>query len=326
MTNNKLLSASIVVSVFNEEASLNNLWQELHSVLSSIQNISFEVIFVNDGSNDSSQNIIESIVNNSKFSEFEFTTINFSRNFGHEAAMIAGIDSSTKQAVICLDSDLQHPPSLIPKMIQEYHNGYEIVNTKRIKRMDNGFVKNVLSKFFYKFLNLLSEYSFEKNSSDFFLISRRVADLLKNNFRENNRFLRGYIQTIGFTKTSISFEAPARLAGKSSYSLRSLIKLSFEAVFTFSNKPLRMALFISLFFTIFTTGIMGYSLIVHFFGKTPPSGYTTLIIFQSVCFTIIFLLIGILSLYFGKSLNEIRQRPIYIIDSLSKKNTKETVE
>ncbi|MCO6499780.1 MAG: glycosyltransferase family 2 protein [Vicingus serpentipes] len=322
MLKNKLNSLSVVVSVFNEEASLNNLWRELYTVLSGIHDVSFEIVFVNDGSKDNSLSVIQSIVEDNQFSKFEFITINFSRNFGHEAAMIAGIDSSKNEAVVCLDADLQHPPKLIPAMIQEYNNGYEIVNTTRIKRMDNGMVKNMFSKFFYKLLNTLSEYSFEKNSSDFFLISRRVADLLKNNFREHNRFLRGYIQTIGFTKTSIPFEAPARADGKSSYSLSNLIKLSFIAIFTFSNKPLRIALFISLFFIFFTTSISVYSLFIFFFGETPPSGYTTLIIFQSVCFTIIFLLIGILSIYFGKSLNEIRQRPIYIIESLSKKNTK----
>ena len=221
----------------------------------------------------------------------EFILIDFSKNYGHESAMIAGIDVATKDSIVCLDADLQHPPEKIIEMVNSFNNGYEIVTMIREKREDNGLIKNLVSKLFYRFLNTASEHNFDNSASDFFMISKRISQILKENFREKNRFLRGYIQAIGFSKTSLYFDAPARLSGKSSYSFLSLVRLSFNAIFSFSNKPLQISLFISVLFALFTTSFMGYSLWVYLFGNTPPSGYTTLIIFQSMCFTVLFLLI-----------------------------------
>ncbi len=321
-----LKSISVVVSIYNEEDSLPFFWESLYSVIIGLKDISFEVIFINDGSNDNSCRIINEIINSKTFSSVEFISLEFSKNFGHESAMIAGIDIASKEAIVCLDADLQHPPVKINEMISKFNEGFEIVTLIRQKRLDNGVVKRTLSLMFYNLLNKISDYSFDKNASDFFLISNKIALVLKENFRERNRFLRGYIQTIGFSKTSIYYEAPSRVGGGSSYSFLNLIKLSFTAIFSFSNKPLRISLVISLVFALFTIAISVYSLWVYFFGKTPPSGYTTVIVFQSVCFTILFLLVGILSLYFANALSEIRRRPIYLVERLVKKNVKEIDE
>ncbi len=318
MNKNTVNTVSVVVSVYNEEDVIKTFFDSITKVLSSVTEKKFELIFVNDGSTDNSQTKINELIN-SKFDNIKFKIIEFSRNFGHEAAMIAGIDYSNNDAVICLDADLQHPPELIPEIINKIESGFDVVNMIRKKRKDNGFIKNTLSGVFYKLMNKVSDYKFDKNSSDFFGISKKIADILKTNFRERNRFLRGYIQIIGFNKTSIEFTAPKRHAGESKYNYRRLISLASIAFLSFSRKPLYFALSVSIFFILFTFVIIVYSIYMYFWGDNPPSGYTTLIIFMSIGFSLLFILIAILSLYIGRSYDEIKERPIYLVKEFYEK-------
>jgi len=315
MLNDKL-NVAIIASVYNEKDGLIQFWNALKLEISKLKDFSFQVIFVNDGSRDNSQEIINKIVNQNN-PDIVIHSIEFSRNFGHEAAMLAGIDNVKSDIIICLDSDLQHPPSMIVEMINEFKRGSDIILMNRKKRLDNGFIKKTFSYFFYKIMDFLSTQKFEQNASDFFLISNKVADIIRNNFREKNRFLRGFIQVIGFKLSTVDYEAPVRIAGESSYSFKSLFKLGFTAIFAFSNKPLKISLLFSFMFFLFSVSIIIYSLQMYFFGTTtPPSGYTTIIIFQSIGFTVISFLISVLSIYFGKSLDEIRDRPIYLVKNI----------
>ncbi len=317
----KTISLSIIVSVYNEQDVICEFWKNLRlTILESLKDYSCQVIIVNDGSVDNSQRKINTILKENNSTNIHLTSIEFSKNFGHEAAMIAGIDSSNDDIIICMDSDLQHPPSIIPEMLKKNHAGYDIVLMNRRKRHDKNFINNSFSKLFYHLIDFLSDTNFENNASDFFLISSKVATVLKTEYRERNRFLRGYIQIIGFNLCTLDFEAPARFAGKSNYSFKSLIKLGLTAIFAFSNKPLYISLFFAIIFLFFSISVMVYSLSVYFFGDTPPTGYTTLILFQSVGFTVLCILISILSIYFGKSLSEIRDRPIYIIKNKHRNN------
>jgi glycosyltransferase involved in cell wall biosynthesis len=316
-----LNTVSIVVSMYNEEGSIAHFWDALRPVLSNLEGVNSQIIWVNDGSTDETQQKVDTIISADSSGSLNHLSIEFSRNYGHEAAMIAGIDVAENDAIICLDCDLQHPPDKIPELLQQFKEGNDIVLTTRKKRKDGSSAKKAGSRLFYKFLNSISAFNFNENSSDFFLISKRVGELLQTNFRERNRFIRGYIQIIGFPRTTIEYDAPAREHGKSNYSSKSLIKLGFNAIFTFSNRPLQVSAIISLIFILFTFGIAIYSLCVYFFGETPPTGYTTIIIFNSLCFSILFFLIAILSIYFGKSLDETRQRPIYIIKNLKKSDS-----
>ncbi len=309
---------SIVVSMYNEAEGIAEFWATLRPVLSSLPFNEVEVLWINDGSQDGTQEEVDTLINADNSPHVHHVAVEFSRNFGHEAAMIAGLDISTGAALICLDADLQHPPKEIIRMCEQYSNGVDIVLMARKTREDNSRFKRFLSSVFYSFMNRLSDIDFEKNSSDFFLISKPVINVLRDNFRERNRFMRGYIQAVGFTKSTLDYDAPSRQSGASNYSFVKLLKLSFNAVFAFSNKPLQISVTISAIFIVFTLTLGIYSLCVYFFGNTPPSGYTTLIIFQSVCFSILFFLIMILSIYFGKSLDETRQRPIYIVKNLKK--------
>ena len=312
-------SLSIIVSVYNEQDGLQSFCEVLFSVLSKQTKYESKIIFVNDGSKDKSSIILKQTAEESVTFPFSVEIIEFSRNFGHEAAMIAGIDSTEDDIIICMDSDLQHPPECLSDMLERHVSGYDIVMMNRTKRHDQKGLGSLFSKLFYNFFNWLSENNFEKNASDFFLISKDVANVLKTSYRERNRFLRGFIQVIGFQISSLEFEAPARFAGQSNYNFRSLFKLGFTAIFAFSNKPLKISLLFSLMFLLFSITFIVYTLIVYFFGDAPPSGYSTMVILQALGFTVLSFMITVLSAYFGRSLFEIRDRPIYIIKNTYKK-------
>ncbi|GAB5538640.1 MAG: glycosyltransferase family 2 protein [Salibacteraceae bacterium] len=305
---------SIVVSVYNEAAGLPSFWLELSAEIKS-KPYAFEVIFVNDGSTDPSAETLKSIQVSAENGAVR--VIEFSRNYGHEAAMIAGIDEAVGNAIVCMDADLQHPPSVIGEMIKASEQGADIVLTERMKRADNGFIKNMLSGVFYSMINALSNFRLHPNSTDFFMISRPVAEVLKQHFRDRNRFIRGFIQSIGFERVTIPFEAPAREHGSSNYSTSDLLRLATTAIFAYSNKPLRISIFISLLFIALTIVLAVYTLYQFLVGSTPPSGYTTIIIFLSASFSALFGVIAVLSLYFEKSLEEQRGRPIYVIKNQS---------
>ncbi|MEW7280015.1 glycosyltransferase family 2 protein [Aquimarina sp. 2201CG1-2-11] len=308
----KSQSISIVISLFNEAGGVLYFWNSLKDVLTKENNINFELIWVNDGSTDGTQSLIDQILEED-IVNIKNVGIEFSKNFGHESAMIAGIDNAKGDAVICIDSDGQHPPEEIPKMIEAYNLGHDIVLMKRIDRGDSSYLKKKFSKFFYKTINLLSAIRFEENSTDFFLISKQIKGILRSNFRDQNRFIRGFVQSLGFSKKTLSFAAPARQFGESSYSYLSLLKLAFNAIFSFSNKPLRISILLSVVFILFTLGMIGFTLYTYLYGTEAPSGYNTIIIFMSASFSILFVTLSVLSLYFEKLIQEMRKRPIYII-------------
>jgi len=303
---------SIVVSVYNEEEILETFQEHLGKTLFA-NDLSAEVIYVNDGSRDNSLAILHDL--KMKYPDM-VKVISFSKNYGHEAAMIAGIDYAQGDAIICLDADLQHPPDLIPQMLEKFYDGFHIVNMIREKREDNGWLKNKLSEKFYKFINKLSDQKLQENASDFFLISGRVAEVLRDNFRERNRFLRGFIQIIGFRKTSLTFIAPKRTAGESKYSMFRLIKLSINAIISFSKLPLYLGIYVGLLFAFFSVLIAIYSLCIYFFGDTPPSGYTTLVLLICASFSILFILVGIIGVYVGYNFDESKKRPIYLVEEV----------
>ena len=199
---------SVVVSVYNEEKALRQFYEETAQVLKELS-WSYELIFVNDGSADNSLAILKELAERDK----QVRVISFSRNFGHEAAMIAGLDHSRGDGIICMDADLQHPPQCIPQILEKFEEGYEVINMVRTKNDSAGWLKNITSSGFYWLINHISDVHFEPNASDFFAVSRHVAQVLKENYREKVRFLRGYVQNVGFKKTSIRIEAAATVSG-----------------------------------------------------------------------------------------------------------------
>ncbi len=305
---------SIVFSVFNEEGSLPLLISGLRE-MTAHHSGEWEFLFVDDGSTDGSAQVI------SRFREQgiyggTIRLLRFSRNFGHEAAMIAGIDHATGDAVIVMDADLQHPLGMIPAMISRHHEGFAIVTMNRHSNQGNSSTGSFFSSLFYGIINRLSSEKLQKNSSDFFLINREVATLLRHDFRERNRFLRGIIQIIGFSSTSLSYDAPDRVAGKTKYSFFKLTRLTAQAITSFSNAPLYLGIWFGFAFSLLSIILGLYSLGVFFFGQTPPSGYTTIILFLSVSFAILFFLMGIIGIYTGYLFDEQKKRPIYIMEEM----------
>ncbi len=301
------MKLSVVVSVFNEEQVIQLFHESLNAVLNSLT-MDFEIIYVNDGSTDNSSAILESFTGKNN----NIKNIHFSRNFGHEAAMIAGIDYATGDAVICMDSDLQHPPTVIPEMITCFEkNKVEIISMVRTNNNHNS-----PSPLFYQLLNKISPYEITANASDFFLISAKVADILRNDYRERVRFLRGFIQIIGFKKMNLEFEVDERKGGKSKYSIRKLVSLSVTAAATLSKLPLKFGIYMGLASGLFSILLAVYSIVMKFIDQ-PVSGYTTIVVFLGLMFSIQFLILGILGEYIGFLFDEQKKRPIYIVDKTS---------
>ena len=299
---------SIIVSVYNEEEVLFEFYRETIKVLLLIDN-PYEIIFVNDGSTDGSRSTLFKLSRDDE----NVKVIHFSRNFGHEAAMIAGIDYASGDYIVCMDSDLQHPPTLLPEIIRKFDSGFDIINMVRTENKSAGILKNITSAGFYKVINKVSDMKLVSNASDFFGISKRVADILRNNYREKTRFLRGYVQNVGFNSTNIEYEARKRYAGESKYSIRKLFRFSMNTIMTFSNLPLKLGMYAGGMAACLSIIMMIYT-VLSFLRVGTPSGYATIICLICFMFSVLFFIVGIIGEYLGLILAEQKDRPLYIVE------------
>lgn len=297
---------SVVVSVYNEEQALPLFYQTTKPILESLK-WDYELIFVNDGSRDESLNILREISGQDEKAK----VISFSRNFGHEAAMIAGIDHAKGDAVVCMDADLQHPPECLAPIIEKMEEGYGVINMVRTQNKSAGLIKNITSAGFYWVINTLSDVKFQPNASDFFAVSRQAADVLRTNYREKVRFLRGYVQNIGFKKTTIEYEAQDRVAGESKYSIRKLFAFSINTIMCFSNLPLKLGIYAGIFAALMGVIVMIYTLCTR---QGAPSGYATIVILNCFMFAILFVIVGIIGEYIAILFSEMKDRPVYIVE------------
>lgn len=299
---------SVVVSVYNEEKALDQFYAETTKVLNSLS-WDWELLFVNDGSSDNSLEVLDRLAGQ----DSRVKVISFSRNFGHESAMIAGIDYSSGDGVVCMDADLQHPPECLPEIVEKMEEGYQVITMVRTSNESAGFIKNIASSAFYALINRMSDVHFEPNASDFFAVSRKAAEVLKHNYRERVRFLRGYVQNIGFRKTSISYEARPRVAGESKYSLRKLFRFSVNTIMCFSNMPLKLGIFAGILSALIGVGVLIYTLFTR---QGAPSGYATIVVVMCFMFAMMFVVIGIIGEYISVLFNELKDRPIYIVEDV----------
>jgi len=297
---------SLIISVYNEEENLISLWQAIEEVCLKIS-YDFEVVFVNDGSSDESIHIMRSLTS----SHLKKQIVNFSRNFGHEAAMFAGLEHANGDVNICMDADMQHPPQVIPKIVEEWEKGAKIVLMERRKNKADSPLKAFITKSFYHILQYISDININPLVSDFFMVDDQVKRILCKEFKEKNRFMRGMIQSVGFTTKVLPFEAPNRYAGKSKYSFFSLFLLSLDAITSLSKKPLLIGLYLSVLLAAFSVIMSIYSIIMYFIGN-PLSGYTTIVVLISFLFAILFFLVGLLGKYISIIFEEIKDRPIYL--------------
>lgn len=299
---------SIVISAHNEESGLPALYRAITKKFFG-SSFRYELIIVDDGSTDQTFKVIKQLARKTK----KIRALKLSTNFGHEAAMLAGISIARGKAIVCMDADLQHPPAKVIEMVKLFQAGYEVVTMVR-KVSKSWLLKDAFSQLFYKIMNLISDKRFEPGATDFFLISKTVAQVIKKDYQEKNRFIRGIIQIVGFKSTHLTFDAPERTTGQSKYSLYRLFALSLIAFSSFSRAPLHFCLFLGIGMSLFSFVLAGYSIIIKLIGSVVP-GYTTIVVFMSFMFSIQFLILGILSEYLGFLLIENKNRPIYTIES-----------
>ncbi|HBB35117.1 MAG TPA: glycosyltransferase [Cyanobacteria bacterium UBA8803] len=302
---------TVISPVYNEEEVITDFYTELKGVLAGLSHrYDSKILFVVDQSSDETFKILKSIAENDKSVQI----ILMSSRFGHQMSLLAGIDHSNSDVSIMLDSDLQHPPALIPKMLMKYEQGYDIVYTIRQDSRDIGFFKRFTSKLFYKLINQLSEVPINESAADFRLISNRVTKVFKNQIRERNQFLRGLFSWIGFRSTSIQFQVRKRGAGRSKYSLNRMVRFGLEGVVSFSKKPLKAAIILGFAFALLGLIYALISVIQYFIYAALPSGWTTLVFLISMFSGVQLIFLGIIGEYIGAIFDEVKGRPHYIVE------------
>jgi len=300
---------SIVIPAYNEEGNLSIIHGEIKKVFLNLPDYDYEIIYVNDGSRDATQKTLEEISSNCPKLKY----LEFSRNFGHQNAVKAGMDYADGNAVISMDADMQHPPTIIPDMIKKWEEGYDVVYTIRKYSKNISFFKRKTSDFFYHILSSLSDVELEKGSSDFRLLDASVIDVIRKT-GETDIFLRGLVKWIGFKQYSIDFVAADRFSGSSKYSLGKMIKFAFTGITAFSVKPLYLAAYLGFFFSFLSLLYIPY-VIYAFINKTEISGWASILMTVVFFGGIQLIILGILGIYMGKIFKQIKERPNYIIRS-----------
>ena len=301
---------SIIIPVYNEEEVLPKLYERLTSLVDSVKNYEFEILFVNDGSKDKSLSMLEELAAADK----KIKVVSFSRNFGHQAAVTAGIKYVTGDAVVIIDADLQDPPELIPEMLKLWEDGNEVIYGKRKSRKGESAFKLLTAKMFYKTLNSLSDVEIPKDTGDFRLVDRKVIDVV-NNLPEHNKFLRGLFSWVGFKQYPYEYERQERKAGKTKYPLKKMMKLASDGIISFSSKPLKIVGGLGVITIIISIAILIYSLISYacnLNNLTP--GWTSIMVTITLFSGVQLLSIWIMSEYIARIYDETKRRPEYIID------------
>ena len=310
MSSLRPIELSIVIPTFNEEGNILPLYKQITEVLKPIQITAYELIFIDDGSSDASVLQIEKL----RQADTSVQLIEFSRNFGHQHALKAGLDCARGAAVISLDADLQHPPALIPEMLTLWRSGAQVVYTRRQDKKNIGFFKKISAKAFYWLANRLSEVPIEEGTADFRLLDRKVVAAIKS-FKESHLFLRGLIPTLGFKQVALDYEPAQRFSGQSKYSFSKMFQFAINGITSSSAKPLYFSIYLGLFFAFLAFVYGCYAIYISIFTDAAITGWTSLI--ASVLFIggIQMILIGIVGIYLGKLFVQSKQRPTYIIKS-----------
>ncbi len=298
---------SLIVPIYNEEAVIEELRDRLIPVLEPLG--TFEVILVNDGSTDRSAQMLDALCN----SDSRFTALHFSRNFGHQAAVTAGLHAAKGDCAVIIDADLQDPPELIVEMMEKWHQEFDVVYAQRRARAGEGPLKRGTAFLFYRTLRKLTEVEIPPDAGDFCLLDRKVIDVL-NSMPERNRYVRGLRAWVGFRQTAVEFDRAERFAGETKYPIRRMIALAFDGIFSLSKAPLRLAIYFGFLVSgiSFLLGLFFiFEKIAGTFGTVPGWASTIVVILflggiQLIC-------IGAIGEYVGRSYDEAKQRPLYII-------------
>lgn len=298
---------SIIVPMYNEEEVIEITYDRLKQVMDGTEE-PYELIFVNDGSHDRTVELITMICN----FDPSVRLINFSRNFGHQIAISAGMDYAHGEAVVVIDADLQDPPEVILEMIAKWKEGYEVVYGKRLKRKGETIFKKVTAKIFYRTMRIMTNVDIPVDTGDFRLIDRKVCDVLRG-LKEKNRFVRGLVSWIGFRQTMVEYEREERFAGETKYPLKKMISFAVDGITSFSYKPLKIATYVG--FTL-SIGSFLYLIVVIFqklFTGSTVAGWASIVAVNLLFNGIILMLLGLIGEYIGRIYDESKNRPLYIV-------------
>ncbi len=300
---------SIVVPLYNEEEVIHETYKRLRATMDSLGE-PYELIFINDGSRDKTWELAKGLA----AKDNNLRLIGFSRNFGHQIAITAGMDNASGRAIVVIDADLQDPPAVILDMIARWKEGYEVVYGRRLKRKGESFFKKFTAKLFYRALNAMTDVTLPVDAGDFRLIDRKVCDTLKS-LPERNRYVRGLVSWVGFKQTAVDYVREERFAGETKYPLRKMLKLASDAITSFSYKPLKMSTwlgaFVALASFIFLIGIVIQRI---FFPDTVlMPGWASLAAISLFFNGIVLVMLGIIGQYVGRIYDEAKGRPLYIV-------------
>ena len=304
---------TIIIPAYNEEQSIEALYDKLCQLMDSHTEVGFELLFVNDGSTDHTQEVLERLA----AADQRVAYVKLSRNFGKEAAMLAGFDHACGQCAVIMDADLQHPPHVIGEMLQWWEQGYEDVYARRRTRGKEGRLRRWLTMKFYRLLARSTRFDVLQNVGDFRLLDRKCIDALRQ-LRETERYTKGLYSWIGFRKKEILFDQEERRYGESHWSFMQLMGLAVEGITSFTTAPLRLATIMG-----FITGIGAFIYLIYTFVKAlvygdPVAGYPTLICVMLFLGAVQLICLGIIGEYLGRVFNESKRRPNYLVDSYHK--------
>lgn len=309
---------SIIVPLYNEEEVIGESYKRIKAVMEETKE-DYEIIFINDGSRDQTEHLAKEICSKDP----NIKLINFSRNFGHQPAITAGMRESSGEAIIIIDADLQDPPSVMLKMIEKWKEGYDVVYGKRIKRSGETFFKKMTAKMYYRLLTRITDVKIPVDVGDFRLIDRSVCNAL-NDLPERNRYVRGLVSWVGYKQTFVEFEREERFSGETKYPLSKMIKLAVDGITGFSNKPLKLASTLGYIVSCFGFIYLIIILIQKLFTDTTIQGWTSIIGLLLILNGVTLIMLGVLGEYVGRIYDEIKARPVYIIkEKIGFKNQKQ---
>ena len=302
------MDISVIIPVYNEASNILNLHSRLRPVLQNIT-ASYEILFVNDGSRDDSINLIKELA----AQQPQVKYIDFSRNFGHQVAVSAGIEKARGKALIIIDCDLQDPPELVDDLYKRWQEGYEVVYAKRRERTGESAAKKITASLFYRLLARITNISIPLDTGDFRIISRKVAEILKQ-MPEKQKFIRGQISWIGFSQTYIEYDRPVRKGGQTGYSYAKMVKLALDGITSFSNLPLKIATMSGFAVSGIAFILMLYTLYSRFVIKDYVPGWSSLMLSILFLGGVQLISIGIIGEYISRLSDNVRNRPLYIIN------------
>ncbi|MDF2456287.1 MAG: yfdH [Cytophagaceae bacterium] len=300
------MDLSVVIPIYNEQENIQLLYTRVKGVLDKML-VSYELVFVNDGSKDSSLSLIEGLA----AKDLNVKYIDFSRNFGHQIAVTAGLDHAIGDRVVIIDADLQDPPELIPEMYLRMDDNFQVVYARRRSRKGESFLKKVTAKMFYRTLSSITAIDIPLDTGDFRIIDRKVVDVLKN-MPEQQKFLRGQISWIGFNQTYIEYDREERHGGQTGYTYKKMFRFALDGITSFSNLPLKVASLMGFIVSGIAFVIMLYALYIRFFHNDYVQGWTSMILSVMFIGGIQLICVGIIGEYISRISTNIRQRPLYI--------------